>query len=419
VAAGTAARNAAFTILCRVGEGDRFENALEVAVDGLQETDRRLAHEIAAGVLRQRTALDRQLDRLLTADPQRLRPELRDLLRIGAYQLIHLDRVPHYAALSTTVDVAKTVGGQRAAGLVNAVLRRLAAATEAGEMAEPTSELAASYSHPSWLVERWLDRLGHENTEALLEHNNTRAPLTLQAARVSIDELRQLMASADVPFSEAPLGRGLTVRTSQINTLPGYDQGAFIVQDAAQAWLLESVSIHEDAIVWDCCAAPGGKAAVLSHRVRHVFASDVRPDRLGVLRDTVTRAASDVSLFLADAGVPPLQPGLIDVILIDAPCSATGTMARHPDARWRLSASHLERLVERQATILNGVASVVSRAGSLVYLTCSLEPEENERQVDRFLDRHPEYRRIQDDVFVFPPDWGTDGGYAAHMRRVA
>jgi 16S rRNA (cytosine967-C5)-methyltransferase len=133
----------------------------------------------------------------------------------------------------------------------------------------------------------------------------------------------------------------------------------------------------------------------------------------------VTRAASDVSLFLADASVPPLQPGLIDVILIDAPCSATGTMARHPDARWRLSASHLERLVERQATILNGVASVVSRDGSLVYLTCSLEPEENERQVDRFLDRHPEYRRIQDDVFVFPPDWGTDGGYAAHMRRVA
>jgi 16S rRNA (cytosine967-C5)-methyltransferase len=109
----------------------------------------------------------------------------------------------------------------------------------------------------------------------------------------------------------------------------------------------------------------------------------------------------------------------MDVVLIDAPCSATGTMARHPDARWRLSERRLERLVERQADILDGVASVVSVAGSLVYMTCSLEPEENERQVDRFLDRHPEYRRTQDDVFIFPTDSGTDGGFAAHMRRVA
>jgi 16S rRNA (cytosine967-C5)-methyltransferase len=109
----------------------------------------------------------------------------------------------------------------------------------------------------------------------------------------------------------------------------------------------------------------------------------------------------------------------MDVVLIDAPCSATGTMARHPDARWRLSESHLERLVERQAAILDGVASVISEAGSLVYMTCSLEPEENERQVDGFLDRHPEYRRTQDDGFIFPSDSGTDGGFAAHMRRVA
>ncbi len=419
MAAGTAARAAAFTILARVGEGTRFESALEVAVEGLQETDRRLAHEIAAGVLRQREALDRQLDRLLREDPQRLRPEVRDLLRIGAYQLIHLDRVPHYAVLSTTVELAKTVGGRRATGLVNAVLRRLATAVETGEMAEPASELAARYSHPSWLVERWLDRFGQENTEALLDHNNTRAPLTLQPARATVDELWQLVASAGVAFSEAPLGKGLTVQASQIRGLPGFDEGAFVVQDAAQAFLLEAVSIREDAVVWDCCAAPGGKAAILSHRVRHVFASDVRQDRLRVLCDTVTRAASDVSLFLADARTPPLRRDRMDVVLIDAPCSATGTMARHPDARWRLSERYVGRLAERQAAILDGAATAVSSTGSLVYLTCSLEPEENERQVDSFLNRHPEYRRLQEDVFVFPPDSGTDGGFAALMGRVA
>jgi len=419
VAAGIAPRRAALGILRRVREGVRFEHAFELAVAELSESDRRLVHEIAAGALRQRDTLDRQIDSFVTADPSRLEPDLRDLLRIGAYQLTHLDRVPAYAVLSTTVEVAKNISGRRAAGLVNAVLRRLAEAIEAGHTPDPAEELAARYSHPPWLVERWIGLFGIGRTEALLRHNNTRLPLTLQPAKVTMDALWQLMISANVPCAEGPLGMGLTVESPQVRTLPGYEAGAFIVQDAAHAWLLDSLAIPAGATVWDCCAAPGGKTSVVSRTAGHVSASDFRRDRLGILRDTVTRAAHGVSLFLADARRPPVRPRGVEVVLIDAPCSATGTIARHPDARWRLSADRIGRLVRREEEILEGAASAVSKHGLLVYMTCSLEAEENGHQVDRFLDRHPEFRREQDDLFVFPPDAGTDGGYAARLRRVA
>jgi 16S rRNA (cytosine967-C5)-methyltransferase len=402
-----------------VDDGDRFEHALDRAIRGLQEPDRRLAHEIAAGVLRQRVLLDRRVDALLTADPRRLQPDLRNLLRIGAYQLLYLDRVPHYAVLSSTVELAKAVKGRRAAGLVNAVLRRLAAEPIGQQMEKRELDLATEHSHPSWLVDRWLARFGPERTGALLEHNNRRPPLTLQAARVTTDSLRDLLTVAGVDFHDAPFGKGLSVRSTRVEAIPGYENGAFIVQDAGQALLLETAAISRDATVWDCCAAPGGKAATLSHRVRIVFASDLRRDRVQVLRDTVTRAAGGVSLFLADATAPPLKPGCIDVVLVDAPCSGTGTIARHPDARWRLSPKLLEQLRDRQASILDAVALVVRETGSVVYLTCSLESEENDEQVESFLDRHPEYERAGDDVFLFPPDSGTDGGYAAHLRRVS
>ncbi len=417
--AGTAPRRAALTILRRVREGVRFEQAFDLTVAGLSEADRRLVHEIAAGALRQRDTLDRQIDSFVTADPRRLEPDVRDLLRIGAYQLTRLDRVPPYAVLSATVEVAKNAAGRRAAGLVNAVLRRLAEAVEAGRAPEPVADLAAQHSHPPWLVERWIGLFGIGATEALLRHNNTPAPLTLQPAKVTLDGLWQIMIAANVPCAEAPLGMGLTVESPQVRTLPGYEAGAFVVQDAAHAWLLESVAIPAGTMVWDCCAAPGGKTTAVSRTAGHVLASDIRRDRLAILRDTVTRAAHGVSLFLADARRPPIRPRGVEVVLIDVPCSATGTMARHPDARWRLSADRIDRFIMREAEILEGAASAVSTHGILIYMTCSLEPEENGRQVDRFLDRHPDFRREQDDLFVFPPDAGTDGGYAARLRRVA
>lgn len=415
--AGAGVRVAVLEVLRRVRTGARFEASLDAAVGALPAPDRRLAHEIAAGVLRHRTELDRALRPLVAADWSRVAPDVRDLLRAGAYQLRHLDRVPAYAAISTTVQAAKDTLGARPAGLVNAVLRRLVAAPDTGDT--PADDLAARYSHPAWLVDRWRNALGAERTETLLRHNNTRPPLTVRPVGIDAGELRTQFERAGIPVREAPFPPALQVESSNIRALPGYDEGRFVVQDSAQARLLDFAAIPGDVTVWDACAAPGGKAAVLSGHVRRLVASDARRDRVRYLRQTLRRVAPHVPIFVGDARRAPLAPSTLGAVLVDAPCSATGTLARHPDARWRLEPARLRALVSRQRAILDAVAEMVAPGGLLVYLTCSLEPEENGAQVDSFLDRHAGFCREGDDLSIFPPDAGTDGGYGARMRRIS
>jgi 16S rRNA (cytosine967-C5)-methyltransferase len=412
VDSGSDARAAALQTLTAVRGGSQFEAALDAAAAGLEDTDRRLTYEIAAGVLRSRTELDSRLAPLL-GDWERTPDETKDILRIGAYQLLKLSRVPGYAAVQSTVEAAKRSGGRKSAGLVNAVLRRLS--RTAGQR-EPEGSLAARHSHPDWLVERWLARWGEGRTEALLQHNNRRPPLVIQPAGGSVEALGAALSEAGVPHSPAAFRAGLAVESGRVWELPGFGQGTFVVQDPAQARLLEFAAIPDGATVWDACSAPGGKAAVLARRCT-VVACERRRERLGRLRDTLARVAPEVPVVLADAARPPLRPGAVDVALVDAPCSATGTMARHPDARWRLSPEQIGQAARWQRAILDGAATVVGPGALLLYMTCSLEPEENELQADGFLDRHPEFEREGDDLFIFPPDEGTDGGYAARLRR--
>ncbi len=326
--------------------------------------------------------------------------------------------MPSYAAVQATVEVAKQVRGRRDAGLVNAVLRRLLTAAQPADGAGPEG-LAVRHSHPTWLVTRWLARFGAERTEALLRHNNTRPPLVLQPARWSRERLEAALREASVAFEPVPGDLGITVQARRrVHDLPGYAEGGFIVQDPAQARLVAFAALPPGITVWDACAAPGGKAVALAPG-RVIVASDWRRDRISRLRATLARAAPAVHLLLADARHPPVRRNRVDAVLIDAPCSATGTIARHPDARWRLSAERLRRLVARQTAILDGAAGAVRPGALLVYLTCSLEPEENEEQVNRFLERHPGFTREGHDLQLFPPESGTDGGYGARLRRAA
>lgn len=391
--------------------GRTFDSALDRLPADLPDPDRRLAHEVAAGVLRGRRRIDAALAPLVARGWERTGEAVRDVLRIGAYQLLELGRVPAYAAVDAAVELAKQTVGAKSAGFINAVLRRLASTAPP----VPTG-LGERYSHPDWLVERWLAAFGPERTEALLAHNNRRAALVLQPVGWPADRLRAALGAAEVLHEDAPWGTGIVVETGDVRRLPGYGEGAFVVQDAAQAHLLAQAAIADESRVWDACAAPGGKAARLAPRCR-VFASESRQSRIPKLRDTLRRVASAVTLAVADARQPPVRPERFDVVLVDTPCSATGTMARHPDARWRLDADRLARLVQLQREILDGVASAVRPGGRLVYLTCSLEPEENRDQVNVFLERHSEFAREADDEFVFPTDRATDGGYLARLRR--
>ena len=417
---GTAAREAALGILRGVRAGRQFDAAQAVAVGDLSDPDRRLAHEIAAGVLRARTELDDRLRPLLAGKWSNMDPDLRDVLRIGAYQLTRLDRIPGYAAVQATVEVAKRAAGVRSARLANAVLRRVAESDVApadGPKPQTAAELADRYSHPAWPVERWVRRFGFERTGALLRHNNRRPRLTIQPQRWSTDRLRKRIVERGIVCSEAPFGKGLVIEGERAENLPGYCEGAFIVQDAAQARLLEHAAVPEGALVWDACASPGGKAAALSRR-GPVIATELRRDRLARLQDTLSRVAAEVPVLVADARHPPLSAPRVDVTLVDAPCSATGTLARHPEGRWRLSEKGLKTAVKRQEELLEGTCETVRPGALLVYLTCSLEPEENDEQVDAFLESHADFERTCEDLFLFPADRGTDGGFASRLRRI-
>ncbi|GBD31545.1 Ribosomal RNA small subunit methyltransferase B [bacterium HR33] len=419
-AEGWAAREAAFEILRATSLGALFEAARDRAVRGLQEPDRRLAHEIAAGVLRHRRELDRKLQRILERGWRRTTPEVRELLRIGAYQILRLSRVPPYAAVSTTVEVAKRRTGNKSAAFVNAVLRRLlhdeqAASVDQGSAPVPVA-LAARYSHPDWLVKRWTERFGSEATERLLRHNNQPPPLVIQPLNWTRDQLEEALSRRGIAWAEAKGGYGLVVKGVKPREIPGYEEGAFLVQGPAQARFVREAAIPAGWSVWDACAAPGGKAALLSlaHRV---LASDSKRRRLRRMMETFQRARSRAVVFIADARMPPLREQSIDAVWLDVPCSATGTLARHPDARWRLSLRRIVRLAELQGELLDGAAPVVRPGGLLVYSTCSLEPEENEDRVNQFLAAHPDFRRDRGDLFLFPPDTESDGGYLAILRR--
>jgi 16S rRNA (cytosine967-C5)-methyltransferase len=422
---GFAARQATLLVLRAVRAHETFDAALAGATAALSDPDRRLVHEIAAGVLRGRDALDALLVPRVTGDWRRVSEDMRDVLRIGAYQIHHLTRVPVHAAVAATVEVAKRGHGARSAGFANAVLRRLAQDASQGlSVAPPAPEatdartLARKYSHPAWLVGRWVARFGMERTEALLAHNAARSAVYLQPARWPIERMRDAFQAAAVAFTEVEGLPGVAVRGVRVHDLPGYDEGAFVVQDPAQALALEHITLPEGTLIWDACAAPGGKAARLRTR-GPVLASDPRRARLPRLVDTVHRAAPGVWIVCADALAAPLRPDSLGAVLLDVPCSATGTIAKHPDARWHLSPRRIERLAQLQATLLDAVAAVVRPGGVLAYLTCSLEQEENGDQVNAFLTRHADYRRSVDDLFLFPPDRGTDGAFASRLERAA
>jgi 16S rRNA (cytosine967-C5)-methyltransferase len=428
--AGVRPRRAALQILTQVREGRPFESALGAGVGELSEPDRRLAHELAAGVLRQRGVLDEQLAPLIDRGWTGVDPTLQDILRLGAYQIRALDRVPAHAAVDTSVALAKDSGGSRAAGFVNAVLRRLTQSDSelAASSSNSPSGLASAYSHPSWLVQRWIETFGPEQTEALLRWNNTRPRLVAQPARQGQEELASAWHALGMDFDIAPFDAGLIPSQSRPAELPGYRDGQFIIQDPAQALLTRYAAPATTATMYDACAAPGGKAIAFGRRINRLVAADINRLRARRLAENVRRAGSGREhVVVADARHPPVRP--VELVLLDAPCLGTGTIARHPDARWRMTPSALEHIVEVQAELLERVASVVERGGLLVYSTCSIEPEENRLQVERFLNHHPEFEREsaptfphsllspEGDLLILPQLHGMDGAYAARFRR--
>ncbi len=411
-------------LLAAVRTGATFGAARDRALVGLADRDGRLAYELAAGVLRRQATLDRTLD-LSRADPR-----LHDILRLGTYQLTALSRVPSYAAVATSVTLARETAGDAAARYVNRTLRDLT-------RERPTVAERETHSHPAWLVARWRARFGAAETERLVAWNDTRPALILQPVRWDASRLAAELRAAGFGVENAPFAAGLHV-TKEANTphtlrapaLPGFAAGAFIVQDAAHALVCRFANPAPGAVVYDACAAPGGKAVLLAARGARLIAGEARRERLTRLTETLGRAGVAARVVLADLGAAPFAGAAFDTVLVDAPCTATGTMARHPDARWRITPDTIPRAAARQRRLLDAAAALVRPGGTLVYATCSLEPEENGDQVNAFLERHAHFRRAPvtgavpaelltaaGDFESLPQRHGTDGAFAARLVR--
>ena len=428
---GLSSRRAALGILAAVQRGVPFDVALNRSLGGLPERDKRLAHELAAGVLRHSAVLDGVIAPFVARGIASVAPALLDVLRVGAYQLRYLERVPAHAAVATGVALAREALGERAGGFANAVLRRV---SELGPEApgdadtDMVTQLASAWSHPAWLVARWLARFGAADTATLLEWNNTHPALVVQPARGGSGDLERLFHDEGVRSFSAPYGTGIVVEATRPERLPGFARGMFYVQDPAQAMVLRFADFPPDTLVYDACAAPGGKTLGLGRTASGVIAADASRRRLQRLRANLRRAGHGREFpVVADALHPPI--GMVAAYLLDAPCLGTGTFARHPDARLRVTPDALRRLAGEQVRLLDAAADRVAPGGVLCYATCSLEPEEDASQVGAFLARRPDFRRSPTDAIppellstagdleVLPHRHGMDGAFAARLVR--
>ncbi len=398
------ARTATFEILRAVSSGRAdLPTAIALARGRLSdERDVALAAEIATGVQRWRAALDHVLVAFARRPLDRLDPEIVEILRLSAYQLLHLTRVPAAAVVDDAVDLAKRAGKKSAGGFVNAVLRAISRGrnalplpTKPQDAADRTAALdylSIALSHPRWLAERWFDRFGLDATEAWMQFDNRPAPLTLRPnrLRMTTDELVSRLDREDVrvrPGRVAP--DALIVEEGHPLRGDGLQRGWFVVQDEASQLVAQLADARPGMRVLDTCASPGGKTTAMAAMMcgeGRIVASDVRERRVQLLRRTVSASgATNVAIVHADLlrPLPFRQP--FDLVVVDAPCSGLGILRRDPDIRWRRSEDDLPALAAAELTMLQHAADAVAPGGRLVYSTCSSEPEENEGVVSAFL----------------------------------
>ncbi|MDE2663647.1 MAG: hypothetical protein OXI39_11675 [Gemmatimonadota bacterium] len=421
-------RAAAHRILGEVRRGTRSDRAASRILPAVDPADRGLALDIAFGCLRLRARLDAWIRACADRPPARMDRAVRDWLRIGAYQLTEL-RTPDHAAVGETVGAARSALGRGRAGYVNAVLRALARRRDADPFpdpdVDPVGHLCSWGSHPEWLVRRWLARWEPADVRRLIEHQNRPPDVVV---RMLTGEEPAPPAGVELePMPGWPrsfrLEKGLP--TAALSGLRA------VIQDPAASAVVDYVGGPLGEPVLDVCAAPGTKTLGLAAAYGvPVVALDISHRRLARLGAPARRLELPVSAAVADARrLPVAEAG---TVLADVPCTGTGVLRRRADARWRLGERGLDDLVALQREIVDACAAAVRPGGLLVYSTCSLEREENEEQVDAFLDRRPDYRREppaegargdcttpRGDLFVRPWLTGTDGAYAARLRRIA
>lgn len=395
----------------------------------LSPKDRGLCHEIVLGVLRRQIALDREIDQFVGG--KKLDASIRVILRIGLYQLRHLDRIPAYSAINESVELARMAKRKSAAGFVNAILRRATRETPEFQFADDLEKISVEASHPRWLLERWVDAFGFERAANIAEENNKIPKQYFRPTlNATIQDLETLQIYEDVQFERVYSSSELSGEVLELLV-----RGAIYVQDAGSQLVAGAVAKLVHRRVLDVCASPGGKTGLIAMLLNdrpdiEIFAGDVTNNRIDILRNNLaSQGCRDVEIRKYNAeNELPFEIESFDTVFVDAPCSGTGTIRHNPEIRYRANDEELKRHSDRQLAILRNASELVSVDGTLVYSTCSLEVAENESVIERFLESNGSFDQCDVDLDerfrtqsghyrLWPDRDGCDGFFVAGLRR--
>ncbi|MDD7362944.1 MAG: 16S rRNA (cytosine(967)-C(5))-methyltransferase RsmB [Peptoniphilus sp.] len=411
-------RFTAFKALQDVERGEYIQDALRLG--DLSERDRRLAENIAYGTVQNQIYLDDVIDRYVTS-PDKLKQNIRLLLRTALYQMRFLDRVPDRAVVNESVELAKIISNRGAAGLVNGVLRAIIRSKEEAfsiDKEDEVERLSVRYSFPrEWVV--YFKALLKDDAEAFFKSTFRRAHVTLRPVRCDRDALKKALSEVGYELKDS------TVRTEAVEVLhpaglfqtDAFKRGLFYVQDASSQSVVDLFSDGEDAEALDLCAAPGGKSFQMAERFRRVDAYDVSAKRLEVMKENIERLGYDnISTAVRD-GRTPLPDKRYDRVLVDAPCSGLGLLRKKPEMKYRIAPEDLPHLAKSQRALLENAYRALKEDGELVYSTCTVTVEENEGVLASFLADHPECRIAGKGVRYWPHRHDSDGFTMARIVR--
>lgn len=440
------ARRAALAALLAIDDGIFLGPALQRSdrIAGEERRERDLSRRLVRGVLQTRARLDWIMEQLLhRKNPHGLDPRTRNILRLGLYQILFLSGIPPHAAVNETVRLARREGGEPAARLVNGILRRVLREGEPSGLPsiedDPVGHLSIAESFPRWLVSRWVKRLGVEETAARLRAGNRPPPLSLRVLdQRKVDSVFAELEAEGIEVVRSSLAPTVLLLRDGGNParLAPFQRGDAIIQDEGMA-LVGTLAYPVPSVcrLLDLCAAPGGKLLALASTLSAdslAIGIDISPRRMERLRENKERLGlQSLRLVAADGLALPFRDIRFSIVLLDAPCSGLGTLARKPDLRWRLREEDIPRLAKLSLRLLLSAATVVEPGGILVYSTCTTEPEENEETVRRFLERERGFRLERPELplpdralapdgtlRLLPEKHGCDGVFAARLRRI-
>ncbi len=397
---------------------EEFHKTDSRILNKLEGQDRQQANEYVQGILRRRSYLDFLISRYSAVAVSEMNFQFKNILRIGLYDLLFMDGTPDYAAVNEAVELAKTLGGSRSADLMNAILRRVQ--RDMPNLPRPDFEdrtklIATTFSHPEWLVKRWVERFGEREAFRLMQHNNQNPSyyLRVNGIKTNARNFQLRLSKADIEFEESDWLPGYyKVGSLQKVRAKGWFQKGFAqVQDIAAGFAPTILDPQPGEDVYDLCAAPGTKTIMLCDLMQNqgnITAVDISSDRIALIADNVTNYGADI-VKVQRADITSERFKLVDAVLLDAPCSGTGVLAKRADLRWRRTEAELEEFTRQQDELLDAAANMVKRGGRLVYSTCSIEPEENMERIQAFLKEYDnfELENLED---YLPEEVLTDDG---------